>query len=352
MPPVEPMLAAPIKGIPTSGEWYFEPKWDGFRCIAFRDGDEVVLGSRGGKPLDRYFPEIRDAIRRELPDRCVVDGELVVASGEHLDWDALTQRIHPAASRVALLAEQTPAEFVAFDLLAVGAESLLDAPYADRRARLVEATAGAGKQVHLTPASTDFDEATRWFSLFEGAGLDGLICKDGTLPYVPGKRSMKKVKHARTADAVVAGFRWHKSGPVVGSLLLGLYNADGQLQHVGVSSSFTAARRVELLDELAPYRMETPDGHPWASWAAPDDADASRMPGAQSRWTGGKDLSWQPLRPELVAEVAYDHMEGDRFRHTTQFQRWRPDRAPVSCTYAQLEEPVRYDLRRVLRGNP
>jgi ATP-dependent DNA ligase len=348
MPPVEPMLAAPVKEIPAVEGMYFEPKWDGFRCIAFRDGDEVVLGSRGGKPLDRYFPEVRDAIRRELPERCVVDGELVVATGEHLDWDALTQRIHPAASRVKVLAEQTPAEFVAFDLLAVGDESLLDAPYADRRARLTDVTSGAGELVHLTPATTDHDEARHWFSLFEGAGLDGLICKDGTLPYVPGKRSMKKVKHARTADAVVGGFRWHKSGPVVGSLLLGLYNAEGQFQHVGVSSSFTAARRSELLDELAPYRMETPDGHPWTDL----DADASRIPGAQSRWTGGKDLSWQPLRPELVVEVAYDHMEGDRFRHTTQFQRWRPDRDAASCTYAQLEEPVRYDLRRVLRGKP
>jgi len=352
MPPVEPMLAASVKEIPASGGMHFEPKWDGFRCIAFRDGDEVVLGSRGGKPLDRYFPEVRDAIRRELPDRCVVDGELVVASGEHLDWDALTQRIHPAASRVALLAEQTPAEFVAFDLLALGDQSLLDEPYSTRRAQLTGATADAGEQIHLTPMTTVLDEARHWFSLFEGAGLDGLICKDGTLPYVPGKRSMKKVKHARTADAVVAGFRWHKSGPVVGSLLLGLYNADGQLQHVGVSSSFTADRRKELLDELAPYRMETPDGHPWSSWAAPAEADSSRMPGAQSRWTGGKDLSWQPLRPELVVEVAYDHMEGERFRHTTQFQRWRPDRAPASCTYIQLEEPVRYDLRRVLRGKP
>lgn len=352
MPPVEPMLATSIKDIPTAPGLYFEPKWDGFRCIAFRDGDEVLLGSRGGKPLDRYFPEVRDAIRRELPERCVVDGELVVAIGDRLDFDSLGQRIHPAESRVRMLAEQTPAQFVVFDVLALGDESLLDTPYATRRARLVEALGGAGDQVHTTPVSTDVDEARHWFSLFEGAGLDGLIVKDGALPYQPGKRTMKKLKHARTADAVVAGFRYHKSGPVVGSLLLGLFNEEGLLQHVGVTSSFTVARRKELLDELAPYRMESVEGHPWAGWAAQDGTETDRMPGAVSRWTGTKDLSWQPLRPELVVEVGYDHMEGDRFRHTTQFKRWRPDREPGSCTYRQLEEPVRYDLNRVLKGKP
>jgi ATP-dependent DNA ligase len=352
MPPVEPMLANAVKGIPEAEGTFFEPKWDGFRCIVFRDGDEVILGSRGGKPLDRYFPEVRDAIRRELPERCVLDGELVVAVGDRLDFDTLSQRIHPAASRVKLLAEQTPAQFIAFDALAIGDTSLLDAPYSVRRGRLVEALANAGKEVHLTPVTLDIAEARRWFDQFEGAGLDGLICKDGALPYQPGKRQMKKVKHARTCDAVVAGFRWHKSGPVVGSLLLGLYNADGQLQHVGVTSSFTAGRRKELLDELEPYRMDTIEGHPWAAWAGQDAATTDRMPGAQSRWSSGKDLSWQPLLPELVVEVAYDHMEGDRFRHTTQFQRWRPDREPSSCTYTQLEEPVRYDLQSVLKGAP
>jgi len=352
MPPVEPMLATSVKEIPTAEGLFFEPKWDGFRCIAFRDGDEVILGSRGGKPLDRYFPEVRDAIRRELPERCVVDGELVVARGDRLDFDSLSQRIHPAASRVKMLAVEMPAQFVVFDILALGDGSLLDTPYASRRDRLVEALSNAGDSVHPTSVTTDIDEARHWFSLFEGAGLDGLIVKNGSLPYQPGKRTMKKVKHARTADAVVAGFRYHKSGPVVGSLLLGLYNADGQLQHVGVTSSFTAARRQELLDELAPYRMDSDEGHPWAGWASPDAADASRMPGAQSRWSSGKDLSWIPLRPELVVEVGYDHMEGDRFRHTTQFQRWRPDRDPASCTYEQLEEPVRYDLNRVLKGKP
>jgi ATP-dependent DNA ligase len=351
-PPVEPMLATSVKDIPTAEGTFFEPKWDGFRCIAFRDGDEVILGSRGGKPLDRYFPEVRDAIRAELPDRCVVDGELVVARGDRLDFDTLSQRIHPAASRVKLLAEQTPAQFVVFDVLALGDESLMHTPYATRRTRLEEALAGAGTSVHVTPVTTDVEEARSWFSQFEGAGLDGLIAKDGASTYQPGKRVMRKIKHARTADAVVAGFRYHKSGPVVGSLLLGLYNADGQLQHVGVTSSFTAARRRELLDELAPYRMESIEGHPWAGWAAQDGTETDRMPGAPSRWSGTKDLSWLPLRPELVVEVGYDHMEGDRFRHTTQFKRWRPDRDPASCSYAQLEEPVSYDLHQVLKGKP
>jgi ATP-dependent DNA ligase len=274
-----------------------------------------------------------------------------VAHGERLDFDSLSQRIHPAASRVNMLAEQTPAKFIVFDLLAVGNEALLETPYATRRERLLAALAGAGESVHATPVTTDVEEARRWFSLFEGAGLDGLVCKPADLEYVPGKRLMKKVKHARTADAVVAGFRWHKSGPIVGSMLLGIYNDAGQLQHVGVTSSFSMERRAELVDELAPYRMETPEGHPWSAWASQTGEETDRMPGAPSRWTGKKDLSWQPVRPELVVEVAYDHMEGDRFRHTTQFVRWRPDRDPASCTYAQLEEPVRYDLHDVLRGN-
>lgn len=352
MPPVEPMLATAVKNIPHDEGMHYEPKWDGFRCIVFRDGDEVAMGSRGGKLLDRYFPEVIDAVRAELPERCVVDGELIAVIGDRLDFDTLSQRIHPAASRVKMLAETTPVQFIAFDLLALDDQDLMATRYAQRRALLGTALADAGTSVHLTPVTTDPEEAGRWFSQFEGAGLDGLICKSADLEYAPGKRLMKKVKHARTADAVVAGFRWHKSGPVIGSLLLGLYDDTGTLHSVGVTSSFTAARRKELLDEIAPYRMDTVDGHPWAFWGGEESAGATRMPGAPSRWSGGKDLSWQPLRPELVVEVAYDHMEGDRFRHTTQFQRWRPDRDPTSCTYSQLDEPVSYDLHRVLRGNP
>ncbi len=352
MPPVEPMLATSIKDVPVAEGVHYEPKWDGFRCIAFRDGDEVVLGSRGGKELQRYFPEVLDAVRDALPRRCVLDGEIVVATGDRLDFDVLSQRIHPAVSRIELLAAQTPARVIAFDLLALGGESLLDAPYAQRRARLADVVPPDHHGVHLTPVTTDPDTGRDWFRLFEGAGLDGLICKDADLPYAPGKRLMKKVKHARTADCVVAGYRWHKSGPIVGSLLLGLYGDDGVLHHVGVSASFTAQRRKELVDELAPYGLDDVSAHPWAGWAAQTGAETTRMPGAPSRWSGTKDMTWQPLRPELVVEVGYDHMEGDRFRHTARFTRWRPDRAPESCTYAQLERPVRFDLDRVLRGAP
>ncbi|SHN42131.1 ATP-dependent DNA ligase [Cryptosporangium aurantiacum] len=365
-PPVEPMLASPVKGIPVDEGMHYEPKFDGFRCLIFREGDRVVLGSRGGKELQRYFPEVVEESLTALPERCVVDGELVVVTDERLDFDALAQRIHPAASRIRLLAEQTPAHFIAFDLLAVGDEALTEIGYARRRARLAElfpADGGpAGPRTHLTPVTTDPETAREWFEQFEGAGLDGLICKAADAPYEPGKRTMRKVKHARTADCVVAGFRWHKSGPVVGSLLLGIYDDDGHLHHVGVSASFTAKRRQELLDELAPYRMSDLSEHPWAAWAAQTPptpgaepapgADPTRMPGAPSRWTGKKDLSWEPLRPELVVEVAYDHMEGDRFRHTARFERWRPDREPRSCTYAQLDRPVRFDLERVLKGSP
>ncbi len=348
MPPVAPMLAKSVKEIPDVG--HVEPKWDGFRTIVFRDGDEVELGSRNEKPMTRYFPELVEALKANLPERCVVDGEIVVVTGDRLDFDALQQRIHPAASRVKLLAGQTPASFVAFDLLALGDEDLTRTPFGERRARLVEALADARPPVHVTPATGDMDEAQRWFTQFEGAGLDGVVAKplDGT--YQPDKRTMFKVKHERTADCVVAGFRWHKSGDVVGSLLLGLWSDDGHLQHVGVSASFPMARRKSLLDDLAPYRDVDLAEHPWGSWADQSAHADRRMPGAVSRWNAQKDLSFVPLRPELVVEVAYDHMEGDRFRHTAQFRRWRPDRDPRSCTYAQLEEPVRFDLAEILGG--
>ncbi|EXG80938.1 ATP-dependent DNA ligase [Cryptosporangium arvum] len=362
-PPVDPMLASPVKGIPVGDGLYYEPKFDGFRCLIFREGDRVVLGSRGNKELQRYFPEVVEEVRGSLPERCVVDGELVVVVDDRLDFDALAQRIHPAATRINLLAEQTPAHFIAFDLLALGDESLLEVGYSGRRERLAglfPADGGpSGPRTHLTPVTTDPGTAQSWFEKFEGAGLDGLIVKAADGPYEPGKRTMKKVKHARTADCVVAGFRWHKSGPIVGSLLLGLYDDEGNLHHVGVSASFTAKRRAELVEELEQYRLSDVSEHPWSAWAeqtaeAPPAGEAvpTRMPGAPSRWTGKKDLSWQPLRPELVVEVAYDHMEGDRFRHTARFERWRPDREPRSCTYAQLDRPVRFDLERVLKGSP
>jgi ATP-dependent DNA ligase len=353
MPPVEPMLATSVPEIPTAPGMTYEPKWDGFRCIIFRDGDEVELASRGGKTLTRYFPEVIEQARAQLPARGVVDGELVVIRRERdalpkLDFELLAQRIHPAASRVNMLAETTPASFIAFDVLALDDESLMDRGYAHRRERLARALANVEAPVHLTPVTTDVPTARGWFEMFEGAGLDGIVGKPPDIEYLPGKRVMYKVKHARTADAVVAGFRWHKSGPVVGSLLLGLYDDAGKLHHVGVSASFSMARRAELLDELAPYRVDTMDGHPWA-WG--DIAvNAQRVPGGVSRWTGKKNLEWLPLRPELVVEVGYEAMEGDRFRHTAQFKRWRPDRTPESCTYAQLERPLRVDVDAVLAG--
>lgn len=348
MPPVAPMLAKSVKDIPDVG--HVEPKWDGFRTIVFRDGDEVELGSRNEKPMTRYFPELVEALKENLPERCVVDGEIVVVTGDRLDFDALQQRIHPAASRVRLLAGQTPASFVAFDLLALDDEDLMRTPFRERRARLVEALAGARPPVHVTPATGDMDEAQRWFTQFEGAGLDGVVAKPLDGAYQPDKRAMFKIKHERTADCVVAGFRWHKTGDVVGSLLLGLWSDDGRLQHVGVSASFPMARRRSLLDDLAPYRDVDLGEHPWGSWADQSAHADRRMPGAVSRWNATKDLSFVPLRPELVVEVAYDHMEGDRFRHTAQFRRWRPDRDPRSCTYAQLDEPVRFDLAEILGG--
>ncbi|HEY0217769.1 MAG TPA: ATP-dependent DNA ligase [Cellulomonas sp.] len=347
MPPVAPMLAKAAPEIPDLG--HTEPKWDGFRTIVFRDGDEVVLGSRNEKPLTRYFPDLVEAIRAHTPTRCVLDGEIVRVAGDRLDFDALQQRIHPAESRVRLLAEQAPVSLVAFDLLALGSDDLMGTPFRDRRARLADALSGAGEPVFLTPATTDLDEAKAWFAQFEGAGLDGVVAKPLDGVYQPDRRAMVKVKHARTADCVVAGFRWHKTGDVVGSLLLGLWTDDGRLQHVGVAASFPMARRRSLLDELAPYREGDLAGHPWAGPADEAEAAGRRVPGAVSRWSAGKDLSFVPLRPELVVEVAYDHMEGDRFRHTAQFRRWRTDRDPASCTYAQLEEPVGFRLSEILR---
>ncbi|GEK04258.1 ATP-dependent DNA ligase [Streptomyces sp. 1-11] len=347
MPPVKPMLAKPVARIPPG--MHYEAKWDGFRAIVFRDGDEVELGSRTGKPLTRYFPELVAALRERVPERCVLDGEIVIAREGRLDFDALTERIHPAQSRVRTLAERTPASFVAFDLLALDDRSLLDMPLTDRRALLDGALAGVAAPVHLAPATTDAELAGRWFEQYEGAGLDGIVAKPLGLRYLQDQRAMFKIKHERTADVVVAGYRLHKSGPVVGSLLLGLYDDRGALQHVGVSAAFPMKRRAELIEELQPLRMDDAAGHPWAAWGEVEAHGTARLPGAPSRWSGKKDLSWVPLRPERVAEVAYDHMEnGARFRHTARFRRWRPDRAPESCTYAQLEEPVRYDLAEIL----
>ncbi|MFJ3230599.1 ATP-dependent DNA ligase [Streptomyces sp. NPDC086787] len=350
MPPVKPMLAKSVASIPPG--MHYEAKWDGFRAIVFRDGAEIEVGSRTGKPLTRYFPELVAAFTERLPVRCVMDGEIVIAREGRLDFDALTERIHPADSRVRTLAERTPASFVAFDLLALGDESLLEMPLADRRTLLAEALSGVTAPVHLAPATTDVGVARRWFEQYEGAGLDGVVAKPLDLRYLRDERAMFKIKHERTADVVVAGYRFHKSGPVVGSLLLGLYDDSGALQHVGVSAAFTMKRRAELVEELEPLRMAEVAGHPWAAWSDEAAHESARLPGAPSRWSGKKDLSWVPLRPERVAEVAYDHMEnGARFRHTARFRRWRPDRTPESCTYAQLEEPVRYDLGEIL-GTP
>lgn len=347
MPPVLPMLAKPVARIPPG--MHYEAKWDGFRAIVYRDGPEVELGSRTGKTLTRYFPELVEAVRERVPERCVLDGEIVVAREGRLDFDALSERIHPAASRVRTLAERTPASFVAFDLLALGDASLLGVPLTDRRALLEEALAKATAPVHLAPATADREVAERWFEEYEGAGLDGVIAKPPALPYRQDERAMYKIKHERTADVVVAGYRLHKSGPVVGSLLLGLYDAGGTLQHVGVSAAFPMKRRAELVEELEPLRLEDMREHPWAAWSDEEAHGTARLPGGPSRWTGKKDLSWVPLRPERVAEVSYDHMEnGTRFRHTARFRRWRPDRTAESCTYEQLEEPVRYDLRQIL----
>ncbi len=343
MPPVKPMLAKPVAEVPE-GDYVYEPKWDGFRCIVFRDGDEVELGSRNEKPLTRYFPEVVAAVRAQLPERCVVDGEIIIATDGRLDFEALLQRIHPADSRVRLLAGETPASFVAFDLLALGDDDLTGRPFTERRQRLAETLQPAQPPVYLTPATADVAEAREWFALFEGAGLDGVVAKPADGSYLQDKRSMIKIKHARTADCVVAGYRLHKSGPVVGSLVLGLYDDNGVLHHVGVAASFPMARRAALVDELAPYVLAEGADHPWLGDAAP----ARRPGGETSRWNQGKDLSFVALRPELVAEVAYDHMEGPRFRHTVQWKSWRPDRSAESCTYAQLERPVRFALGDIL----
>ncbi|HSV38843.1 MAG TPA: ATP-dependent DNA ligase [Nocardioidaceae bacterium] len=355
MPPVEPMLAKSVKGIPDPAKFEqglsFEPKWDGFRCLVFRDGDEVVLASRNTKPLTRYFPEVVSALLANTPPRCVLDGEIVLAIGERLEFEKLQERIHPADSRVRMLAETTPAAYVAFDLLAIGDESLMKEPFAVRRARLESELAAAQAPVHVTPTTTDTALAEEWFHQFEGAGLDGVVAKPMAEPYSPNGRTMLKIKHERTADVVLAGYRLHKTSspenPLLGSMLLGLY-ADGKLQHIGVSASFTAARRAQLMEELK--ELECPiEEHPWGEWAEWAIANPDRVPGTQSRWSAGKDLSFTPLRPERVLEVGYDHMEGRRFRHTAQFKRWRPDRDPESCGYEQLDEPVNYDLAKVLR---
>ncbi|MFG2863942.1 ATP-dependent DNA ligase [Streptomyces sioyaensis] len=347
MPPVSPMLAKLVTDIPAGMQ--YEAKWDGFRVIVFRDGDEVEIASRTTKSLTRYFPEVVTAARAELPRRCVLDGEIVIAHDGRLHFEELLERIHPADSRVRTLAERTPASLVAFDLLALDSAALVHEPQTARREALVEALRPARAPVYTAPATTDQELARQWFTQFEGAGLDGVVAKPLDLPYRPGDRAMFKIKHARTADCVVAGYRLHKSGPVVGSLLLGLYDDAGQLQHVGVSASFPMARRRALVEELAPLRMDEVAEHPWGEWTDEAAHAARRMPGGPSRWSGGKDLSWVPLRPERVCEVAYDHMEGSRFRHTAQFRRWRPDRTPESCGYDQLEEPVHYDLGQLLR---
>jgi ATP-dependent DNA ligase len=346
--PVAPMLAKPVDTIPD-GPYSFEPKWDGFRSVVFRDGDEVEIGSRNERPMTRYFPELVEAVKENLPERCVIDGEIVIPAGDgrRLDFDALLQRIHPAASRVNLLAEQTPGHFVAFDLLALGDADYTEQPFETRRAALEEALASAGSPVHLTPATTDRALATQWFGQFEGAGLDGLIAKPLAGTYQQDKRVMFKIKHERTADCVVAGYRPHKSGPdAIGSLLLGLFTDGGDLASVGVIGAFPMARRRELFAELQPL-VTTFDEHPW-SWARQEAGARTPRAAEASRWNASKDLSFIPLRPERVVEVRYDHMEGPRFRHTTQFVRWRPDREPRSCTYAQLEEPVSFDLAEIL----
>jgi ATP-dependent DNA ligase len=351
-PPVEPMLAKASAELPRGGGWLYEPKWDGFRALVFRDGRELYLQSRELKPLDRYFPELAAPLLAQLPERCVVDGEIVIAGPRGLDFEALLLRIHPAASRVKLLAAEQPASLVVFDLLALGDRDLRAAPFSERRARLEEALSGARPPIHLTPATRDGELAADWFRRFEGAGLDGVVAKSLEARYQPGVRAMVKVKHARTADCAVAGFRWHKDGPgtMVGSLLLGLHDEAGVLHHVGICASFTAKRRRELAEELAPLREGAMDGHPWHDWAEHVESGADpgrRMPGAKSRWNQGKDLSWEPLRVERVCEVAYDHLQGDRFRHATQFQRWRPDRSPAQCRYDQLEVTPPYELSQI-----
>jgi ATP-dependent DNA ligase len=352
-PPIEPMLAKLADDLPPAGGVLYEPKWDGFRAIVFRRGLSAFIQSRDLRPLDRYFPELHDALVERLPRDCVIDGEIVIVTPEGLDFDALQLRLHPAASRVAKLAAATPSSFVAFDLLALDGRDLRHTPLGERRKLLEKALARVAPPVHLTPMTRDRAEALDWLSRFEGAGLDGVIAKPESGIYEPGRRAMIKVKHARTADCVVAGFRWHKEGKgtLVGSLLLGLYDEKGTLHHVGVTSSFTLARRAELVRELEPLRKGALENHPWRDWADPNEHEMTRMPGGQSRWSAGKDLSWEPLRVERVCEVKYDHMQGDRFRHAATFLRWRGDKQPKECRYDQLEVTTPYELARVFGAN-
>jgi ATP-dependent DNA ligase len=346
-PPLAPMLAKRVSELPPGDGWIFEPKWDGFRVIVFRDGHELLIQSRDEKPLDRYFPELAAPLKAQLPERCVLDGEIVIARGGALDFEALQLRLHPAASRARLLAAQIPTSVVFWDLLCLGDRSLIATPFQERRAELQSILGGAQPPLHITPATVDRAVAADWFRRFEGAGLDGVMAKPAGGLYESNKRVMFKVKHERECDCVVGGFRWHKGGEgvAVGSLLLGLYDESGALQHVGVSASFTAAKRRELARYLEAYRANALADHPWKAWAS--EGDGQRMPGGKSRWSQGKDLSWQPLRAELVVEVAYDHMQGGRFRHTAQFRRWRTDKNPRECTYAQLEVVPAHELAAI-----
>ena len=347
--PIEPMLARLADDLPPAGGFLYEPKWDGFRAIVFRRGPLLFIQSRDLRPLDRYFPELHDALLEGLPSDVVVDGEIVIATEAGLDFDALQLRLHPAASRVEKLAKATPSSFVAFDLLAHDGRDLREETQGERRRLLESALRGVRPPIHLTPVTRDRDVALDWLSRFEGAGLDGVIAKPDRGKYAPGKREMIKVKHARTAECVVAGFRWHKDGKEtrVGSLLLGLYDDKGTLHHVGVTSSFTMTRRTELARELERLRADALKDHPWREWAAAAGQEMTRMPGGQSRWSAGKDLSWEPLRVERVCEVKYDHMQGDRFRHAATFLRWRPDRQPKDCRYDQLEVTKPFELEKV-----
>jgi ATP-dependent DNA ligase len=347
-PPIEPMLAKLADDLPAEGGFVYEPKWDGFRAIVFRGTSDVFIQSRDLRPLDRYFPELHDALVEKLPPGCVLDGEIVITTPEGLDFDLLQLRLHPAASRVAKLARETPASFVAFDLLAAAGDNLMAAPQNERRDRLEQLLAGTGAPVHLTPMTRDRATAAEWLDEFEGAGLDGVIAKPMIAAYQPGKRAMIKIKHARTADCVVAGFRWYKKEQnAAGSLLLGLYDDAGKLQHVGVTSSFTLAMRRQLVAELEPLRKNAIATHPWREWAEAGAHEMNRMPGGQSRWSAGKDLSWEPLRIERVCEVKYDHLQGNRFRHAATFLRWRPDKRPADCRYDQLEVTTPYELEKV-----
>lgn len=348
-PPVLPMLAKRVGQLPEEGDWLFEPKWDGFRTLIFRDGDELLIQSRDKNPLNRYFPELEAPLKAQLPRRCVLDGEIVIVQEQGLDFDSLQLRLHPAASRVKLLSEQIPASVVFFDLLCEGDQELCSHPFQERRKRLESFLADCEPPVHITPATIDRNVAADWFRRFEGAGLDGVMAKPAAGTYEPNKRVMLKVKHERECDCVVAGFRWHKEGEgtAVGSLLLGLFDDAGVMQHVGVCASFTRQHRAELVTTLAPYRKNALTNHPWKDWADAAAQAGSRMPGGQSRWSQGKDLSWEPVRPELVVEVTYEHMQGMRFRHMSHFKRWRTDKRPEDCTYAQLEVVTPQELAAI-----